>query len=304
MPALLALPVAVHSAAQPVHHQLRGPQSHAETPTSHRANAAKKPVRRMATTRVRAGDTVYGIARRMHSSVAAIVKANPGIEVRRLLPGTTLHVPVATSAAHTPSPHPATKPTRPATKPTRPATKPAATPHPGPSTHAPKPKHVVRYAGTAAARGYPASLVASGDRHRRQLAAADLPGQAQIRAMITSTAKRYGVSPKLALAIGWQESGHRQSAVSVCDALGTMQVMPTTGQWAGSIVHRHLDLLDTQDNITAGVVTLRFLTEHAHDQNEAIAAYYQGLGAVRAHGMYPDTRRYVASVNTHMKRFS
>ncbi|WP_313490342.1 lytic transglycosylase domain-containing protein, partial [Dermacoccus nishinomiyaensis] len=172
------------------------------------------------------------------------------------------------------------------------------------STHAPKPKHVVRYAGTAAARGYPASLVASGDRHRRQLAAADLPGQAQIRAMITSTAKRYGVSPKLALAIGWQESGHRQSAVSVCDALGTMQVMPTTGQWAGSIVHRHLDLLDTQDNITAGVVTLRFLTEHAHDQNEAIAAYYQGLGAVRAHGMYPDTRRYVASVNTHMKRFS
>ncbi|WP_313490344.1 LysM peptidoglycan-binding domain-containing protein, partial [Dermacoccus nishinomiyaensis] len=112
MPALLALPVAVHSAAQPVHHQLRGPQSHAETPTSHRANAAKKPVRRMATTRVRAGDTVYGIARRMHSSVAAIVKANPGIEVRRLLPGTTLHVPVATSAAHTPSPHPATKPTR------------------------------------------------------------------------------------------------------------------------------------------------------------------------------------------------
>ena len=122
--------------------------------------------------------------------------------------------------------------------------------------------------------------------------------------MITSTAKRYGVSPKLALAIGWQESGHRQSAVSVCDALGTMQVMPTTGQWAGSIVHRHLDLLDTQDNITAGVVTLRFLTEHAHDQNEAIAAYYQGLGAVRAHGLYPDTRRYVASVNTHMKRFS
>ncbi|MGD4850324.1 LysM peptidoglycan-binding domain-containing protein, partial [Xanthomonas citri pv. citri] len=157
---------------------------------------------------VRAGDTVYGIARRMHSSVAAIVKANPGIEVRRLLPGTTLRVPVATSAAHTPSPHPATKPTPPATKPTRPATKPAATPHPGPSTHAPKPKHVVRYAGTAAARGYPASLVASGDRHRRQLAAADLPGQAQIRAMITSTAKRYGVSPKLALAIGWQESGH------------------------------------------------------------------------------------------------
>ena len=233
----------------------------------------------------------------MHSSVAAIVKANPGIELRRLLPGTTLRVPVATSAAHTPSPHPATKPTRAATKP-------AATPHPGPSTHAPKPKHVVRYAGTAAARGYPASLVASGDRHRRQLAAADLPGQAQIRAMITSTAKRYGVSPKLALAIGWQESGHRQSAVSVCDALGTMQVMPTTGQWAGSIVHRHLDLLDTQDNITAGVVTLRFLTEHAHDQNEAIAAYYQGLGAVRAHGMYPDTRRYVASVNTHMKRFS
>ena len=295
MPALLALPVAVHSAAQPVHHQLRGPQSHAETPTSHRANAAKKPVRRMATTRVRAGDTVYGIARRMHSSVAAIVKANPGIELRRLLPGTTLRVPVATSAAHTPSPHPATKPTRSATKP-------AATPHPGPSTHAPKPKHVVRYAGTAAARGYPASLVASGDRHRRQLAAADLPGQAQIRAMITSTAKRYGVSPKLALAIGWQESGHRQSAVSVCDALGTMQVMPTTGQWAGSIVHRHLDLLDTQDNITAGVLLLKVLTQQADTTSEAIAGYYQGLASVEANGMYSDTKQYVSNVKALRSR--
>ena len=74
--------------------------------------------------------------------------------------------------------------------------------------------------------------------------------------------------------------------------------------YAGDTIYPALEVIELSPGKTTGVVTLRFLTEHAHDQNEAIAAYYQGLGAVRAHGMYPDTRRYVASVNTHMKRFS
>lgn len=298
MPVVHALPVALHSvAAQPAHSQPGRTQPHTTPtkPSTRPSSTAKKPLRTMTTTRIKAGDTVYGISRRMHSSVAAIVKANPGIELRRLIPGTTLRVPVPTAQApkHTAAKK-AKKPASTSTPSTRPATQ----------HHAPKPKHVVTYAGTAAARAYPASVVAAGDRHRRQLATADLPDRQQVRSMIEATARRYGVNPTLALAIGWQESGHQQSAVSVCDALGVMQVMPSTGKWAGGLVHRDLNLFDTQDNITAGVATLRFLTEHARNQDEAIASYYQGLGGVHAHGMYTETRRYVASVNAHMKRFS
>lgn len=247
-------------------------------------------------------------AHAQHSSVAAILKENPKTDVRRLVPGTPLRVPVPA------------KPSKPVTsKPGQPA--PPATKKPGKSTpakpststptkstshppYAPKPTRVVTYAGTAAAKRYPAAAVASGDRHRRQLAGANLPDRPAIRAMIVSTAKRYGVDPVLALAIGWQESGHRQSAVSVCDAIGTMQVMPGTGRWAAGLAGRKLDLMQAQDNITAGVVTLRFLTQHAANRDQAIAAYYQGLGAVRAHGLYADTKRYVVSVTAHMKRFS
>lgn len=252
----------------------------------------KKAVRHTKSVTVRPGDSLYTLAQRHHASLASVIKANPGLDARRLHVGSQVKIPVAgvTSAAK-----PAKKPT------TKPARKPTSKAPAG--GYAPKPTHVVKYAGTSAARRYPASAVASGDRHRQQLAQANLPNQAQIRSMIVATAKRYGVDPTLALAIGWQESGHRQSAVSVCDALDTMQVMPATGRWAGDLAGRKLNLMDPQDNITAGVVTLRFLTQHANNRDEVIGSYYQGLGAVRKHGFYPDTRQYVSSVKAHMKRF-
>lgn len=280
-----ALKVPVPASQPPTQKQTAKPSK--DTPQPKKATPAKTPTRREKLVTVRPGDSLHAIAQREHASVAAVIKANPGLDARRLRVGSKVKVPVAGVTS-------APKPAKPAT-----TTRPAASS----GGYAPKPTRVVTYAGTAAARRYPASLVASGDRHRRQLAKANLPNQTQVRSMISATAKRYGVDPRLALAIGWQESNHRQSAVSVCDALGVMQVMPSTGTWAGQLAGRNLDLLDAQDNITAGVVTLRFLTQHAANSDEAIGAYYQGLGAVRAHGFYPDTRRYVSSVKTHMKRF-
>ena len=75
--------------------------------------------------------------------------------------------------------------------------------------------------------------------------------------MIRRTALRHGVDPTLALAIGWQESGWNQQAVSVANAIGAMQVIPSSGDWASQLAGRRLDLLDAQDNVTAGVVILR-----------------------------------------------
>ena len=83
--------------------------------------------------------------------------------------------------------------------------------------------------------------------------------------MIVATARRHGVDPRLALAVGWQESGWNQRQVSVANAIGVMQVIPSSGQWASEMAGRRLNLLNTQDNITAGVVILRSLTRSAND---------------------------------------
>jgi hypothetical protein len=83
-----------------------------------------------------------------------------------------------------------------------------------------------------------------------------------------------------------------------------MQVIPSAGRWASSLIGKDLDLLDTQDNITAGVVLLSALTKAANGEPQAIAGYYQGLASVRSNGMFDDTRRYVANVQTLKSRFT
>ncbi len=129
-----------------------------------------------------------------------------------------------------------------------------------------------------------------------------MPSRSEIRDLISSTASAYGVDPHLALAIGWQESGWQQGVTSSVGALGAMQVMPGSGEWAGSLIGRTLNLYDARDNVTAGVVILKQLTALASSRDEAIAAYYQGLSSVRERGMYADTRQYVANVTYFMTR--
>ena len=155
---------------------------------------------------------------------------------------------------------------------------------------------------TFAGRTYSSAVVGAAARNRRYLATHSVPSRMQTRAMIVSTARRHGVDPRLALAVAWQESGWNQRQVSVANAIGTMQVVPSSGQWASQMVGRHLNLLNTQDNITAGVVILRALMRGAHSQKEAIAGYYQGLASVQKSGMYADTKGYVAAVLAHKAR--
>lgn len=285
-----ALPVAAHS--QVAHPRTGTVPKTGKNPHAVK-RAAKAPARTVVTVTVRPGQSIYSIARSHHSTVAAIAKANPKLWVVRVHPGIKVKVPVPPEQAK--KAQPAKKASA---KPSKKAAQKAAKAKQ--RTYAPKPTHVAAYAGTDAARGYSASQVAAGDRHRAELAKKDLPTQAQVRSMIEVTAKRYGVDPKLALAIGWQESGWKQHAVSVCDAVGVMQVMAPTADWASDLSGKKLDRMHTQDNITAGVVTLRYLTQHAKDRNEVIGSYYQGLGAMRAHGPYDDTRQYIRNVNHHM----
>jgi LysM repeat protein len=132
-----------------------------------------------------------------------------------------------------------------------------------------------------------------------------VPSRDAVGRMIANTARRFGIDARFAMAIGWQESGFNQREVSPVGAIGAMQVMPATGVFVSTyIVHRHLNLLRARDNVTAGVGLLSALLANTHhNQRLAAAGYYQGLDSVRAHGMFRDTKQYVADVLALRQRF-
>jgi len=122
---------------------------------------------------------------------------------------------------------------------------------------------------------------------------------------VQSVAALHGVSPSLAAAIAWQESGFNNSMVSSANARGVMQVMPGTWSYVqDNLADRALDPNSATDNVHAGVLYLkRLLADTGGDESAAIAGYYQGLSSVRSRGMYDDTKQYVANVQALRARF-
>jgi LysM repeat protein len=123
---------------------------------------------------------------------------------------------------------------------------------------------------------------------------------------VQNVAAAHGVSPSLAAAIAYQESGFNNSMVSAANARGVMQVMPGTWDYVQQNLAggEQLDPNSAHDNIHAGVMYLkRLLTDAGGDENAAIAGYYQGLASVQERGMYDDTQQYVANVQALRGRF-
>jgi LysM repeat protein len=148
------------------------------------------------------------------------------------------------------------------------------------------------------------SSTSQATRDRNHLARRHEPSQSAVGSLIRSTAARWGVDPRLALAIAWQESGWNMRAVSSVDAIGAMQVMRYTGAWLSTdVVHRNLNLFNAHDNVTAGVSLLSVLTHSASSTRQAVAGYYQGLQSVRDHGMYASTKQYVRNVMALRQRY-
>lgn len=129
------------------------------------------------------------------------------------------------------------------------------------------------------------------------------PGRDAVRNLVASTARRHGVSPSLAVAVAFQESSFRQGVVSSAGAIGVMQVMPYVGRNLSRQIGRPLDLYDTRDNVTAGVLVLRQLLRSQGSEARALAAYYQGIGSLARRGMLPSTRAYVRNVLALRTRF-
>jgi LysM repeat protein len=122
---------------------------------------------------------------------------------------------------------------------------------------------------------------------------------------IGSIAAANGAPASLASAIAWQESGFNNAMVSVANARGIMQVMPSTWSYVqNQLGAGRLDPASPADNVRAGSILLaRLLRDTGGDPTTAVAAYYQGLGSVRRIGMLPETRRYVANVLALRNRF-
>jgi N-acetylmuramoyl-L-alanine amidase len=115
-----------------------------------------------------------------------------------------------------------------------------------------------------------------------------------------------GVSPSLAEAIGYQESGFNNNLVSSTGATGVMQIEPGTWNYIGSNLTTPPPLSPTsaQDNIRAGVTLLHsLLNQTGGDPAMAAAGYYQGLQSVQQHGMYSDTQQYVNDVMALRQHF-
>lgn len=280
------------------------------------------------TYRIKSGDTLTEIAQRYHTTVATLVKANdlPG-NGHLIIAGETLRVPVPARARKAARATARTVVVRyrvvegdslfkiAARYRVQPIAIVAANHLPrslvvrlGSVLRIPVRRAVVAHpkaapANTFAGRTYPNHVVAAAAHNRHVLASRSQPSKTQIRKLIVKTARKHGVDPNLALAVSWQESGWNHRKVSVANAIGAMQVIPSTGEWASGVVGRRLDLLNPRDNITAGVVLLQVLTRAA-SQPDAIAGYYQGLASVRRNGMYTDTKRYVANVQALRQQFA
>jgi LysM repeat protein len=158
-------------------------------------------------------------------------------------------------------------------------------------------------ATTNAGLRIPLKVQRSAAQHRAYLRAHKLPSKAAVRRLVYKTAKRVGVDPSLVLAVAYHESGFQQRVVSPVDAIGVMQVLPSTGRALSSAYGRKLNLLKTEDNVLAGALLLKQLVRATGRADLALAGYYQGLGSVRARGMLPQTHAYIRNVTYLRPRF-
>lgn len=247
----------------------------APAPVAPAAPAAPAPIASSNTVyTVQRGDTLWGIARAHGTSVNALVQLNRIADSSHIYVGQKLTISGTSNNAS------------------------AATPA---APAAPSQKQLVtnNFPGYT----YPDATVQAANENKNALINSSVPSRAEVQSMIVSTAQQMGVDPRLALAHAFVESGFDATAVSPANAIGTMQVIPSSGVWASQLVGRDLNLLNPADNITAGIAIIRSLQNSASSLEEGIAGYYQGLGGVRRYGMRSDTVQYVAKVKVAMNRF-
>jgi soluble lytic murein transglycosylase-like protein len=131
----------------------------------------------------------------------------------------------------------------------------------------------------------------------------DNPERLRLAPYFDRWARVYDIDPDLLKALGWIESGWRHNVVSHKGAIGVGQLMPDTVDFVERLIGAELDPWTPEQNIQMAARFLRYLLDETGDVDEALAAYYQGLGALRSQGMYRDTRPYIQNVQAARRYF-
>jgi hypothetical protein len=124
------------------------------------------------------------------------------------------------------------------------------------------------------------------------------PERLRLAAHFQRWAKVYRIEPALLMALAWVESGWQHAVVSHRGAIGIGQLIPETVDFVSEgLLGLALDPWTPEQNIQMSARFLRYLLDETDgDVAQALAAYYQGLGALRTSGMLEATRPYVTSV--------
>jgi len=217
---------------------------------------------------VQPGENLVGIARQHGVTVADLVRINGLGDPNYVVAGTTLHLPSGTTK-------PAARSGATSAKPTAPARGSATT-----------------KAATALAGKGPAYTLTEDLRR-------------QVNELLDRAAREFGVKPSLLKALTYTESRWHQDAVSSVGAIGVGQLLPGTATWlAGLMGEPGLDVRSTRDNVRLSARLLRLLLDRTGSTKQALAAYYQGIGAVLQRGVSTGGARYAAIITARQAWFS
>jgi hypothetical protein len=126
-----------------------------------------------------------------------------------------------------------------------------------------------------------------------------------VRASLNFWARHYGLSRSLVKGLAWMESGFQAHVRSPAGAWGVMQVTPGTWSYVEMFLIGRRVPRTADGNVHVGLAYLHELMhEFAFRERKAVAAYYQGAWSVRTHGLYPETRAFVADVLSLKRRFA
>jgi LysM repeat protein len=118
-----------------------------------------------------------------------------------------------------------------------------------------------------------------------------------VRSSLERWAAHYGINPSLARALAWMESGYNNDVVSSVGAEGIMQLLPSTWDYVETVLIKSKVSHDADGNVHVGLAYLNHLLNAFNgDERLALAGWYQGERAVKAHGPYKVSKAFVADV--------